>query len=52
MLPVSQRALALVSVFLIPAVQRQSGCQIEEIPVAFKCAESISCFVASPRLTA
>jgi len=49
---VSQGAFALVSVSLIPAVQRQSGCQIEEIPVAFKGAESIICFVASPRLTA
>lgn len=51
-LPVSQGALALVSVSLIPAVQRQSGCQIDEIPVAFKGAESISCFDALPRLTA
>jgi len=49
---VSQGALALVSVSLIPTIQRQSGWQIEEIPMAFKGAESISCFVLSPRLTA
>jgi len=49
---VSQGALSVVSVSLIPTVQRQSGWQIEEIPVTFKGAESISCFVASPRLTA
>jgi hypothetical protein len=49
---VSQGALALVPISLIAAVQRQNVSQIEEIPVAFKGAESISSFVALPRLTA